>query len=258
MEPTGCQGLRQRPGDMGSIPTQGTIPTNDPGTYPWGLLDHSFGLATCWRWGDRAMRQRAFLGVLVLVLSGLTLSVPSVAAASSTNAQKRTQTVKCTRTATGHKKVTKSEVTTCASSSLKVRHLCPKGSTTIFVGLHDRTYALRVGHTPERLPKQYGMGTITQVCGYSHSVPVPPTTTSTTAAPAPTTTTGPPPPPTTTVPPPPPTTAAAPSCTPLSDEGTCYEPGEYCRDSDHGASGVAGNGERITCEDNDGWRWEPA
>jgi outer membrane biosynthesis protein TonB len=63
------------------------------------------------------------------------------------------------------------------------------------------------------------------------------------------------------------TPAAAPStpaatsptgCYPLSDEGTCYEPGEYCRDSDHGASGVAGDGETITCEDNDGWRWEPS
>jgi len=53
-----------------------------------------------------------------------------------------------------------------------------------------------------------------------------------------------------------PTTAA--SCYPLSDEGTCYEPGEYCRDDDHGMSGVAGDGESIVCEDNDGWRWEPA
>jgi len=53
-----------------------------------------------------------------------------------------------------------------------------------------------------------------------------------------------------------PTTAA--SCHPLSDEGTCYEPGEYCRDDDHGMSGVAGDGESIVCEDNDGWRWEPA
>lgn len=65
-------------------------------------------------------------------------------------------------------------------------------------------------------------------------------------------------------PPPPPTTApaAAPStpsgCHPLTDGGKCYEPGEYCRDSDHGASGVAGDGKTITCEDNDGWRWEPA
>jgi hypothetical protein len=59
-----------------------------------------------------------------------------------------------------------------------------------------------------------------------------------------------------TAPPPAPTTPAG--CYPLSDEGTCYEPGEYCRDDDHGASGVAGDGEEIICEDNDGWRWEPA
>jgi hypothetical protein len=51
------------------------------------------------------------------------------------------------------------------------------------------------------------------------------------------------------------TTPAA--CSPLSDEGTCYEPGEYCRDSDHGMSGVAGDGKSIACENNDGWRWEP-
>jgi hypothetical protein len=51
---------------------------------------------------------------------------------------------------------------------------------------------------------------------------------------------------------------SAASCYPISDEGTCYEPGEFCRDSDHGASGVAGDGEKIVCEDNDGWRWEPA
>jgi hypothetical protein len=62
----------------------------------------------------------------------------------------------------------------------------------------------------------------------------------------------------------PPATAPAPpqptaaSCHPLSDEGTCYEPGEFCRDDDHGVTGVAGDGETIVCEDNDGWRWEPA
>jgi len=56
--------------------------------------------------------------------------------------------------------------------------------------------------------------------------------------------------------------AAAPTtpsgCYPLTNGGNCYEPGEYCRNSDHGVSGVAGDGERIICEDNDGWRWEPA
>jgi hypothetical protein len=57
-----------------------------------------------------------------------------------------------------------------------------------------------------------------------------------------------------------PTSAAAPppaSCSPLTNGGNCYEPGEYCRTSDRGASGVAGDGEKITCEDNNGWRWEP-
>jgi hypothetical protein len=48
------------------------------------------------------------------------------------------------------------------------------------------------------------------------------------------------------------------ACYPKTDSGNCYEPGEYCRDDDHGTSGVAGDGEAITCEDNNGWRWEPS
>ena len=61
---------------------------------------------------------------------------------------------------------------------------------------------------------------------------------------------------------PPPPAASPPAaspvgCYPLSDEGTCYEPGEYCRDSDQRMTGVAGDGKSIICEDNDGLRWEP-
>jgi hypothetical protein len=67
-------------------------------------------------------------------------------------------------------------------------------------------------------------------------------------APAPTTA-----PSSTSTPSPAPTT----SCHPLSDENTCYEPGEYCREADAGMTGVAGNGGSIICEDNDGLRWEP-
>ena len=85
----------------------------------------------------------------------------------------------------------------------------------------------------------------------------------TTAAPAPTTAAptkskapAPPPPPPTTAPAAAPTTPSG--CHPLTNGGNCYEPGEYCRNSDHGVSGVAGDGERIICEDNNGWRWEPA
>jgi phosphatidylserine/phosphatidylglycerophosphate/cardiolipin synthase-like enzyme len=66
--------------------------------------------------------------------------------------------------------------------------------------------------------------------------------------------------PATTAPPtsaPPATSPAAAGCTPIDDEGGCYEPGEYCRDDDHGATGRAGDGQTITCEDKSGtWYWE--
>jgi hypothetical protein len=204
------------------------------------------------------MRRFICGGVMLLVLSGMAMSSTSGASAASNGAQKHLHTLRCTSAATGHKKVTKGEVITCNSSSLKVTHPCPKGSSTIFVVVHNRTYSLRVGRSPQRLAKQYGMGTITQVCGIPLAAPATPTTTATTATPAPiTTTTAPPPPPTTTPPPPPPTTAAPVSCHPLTDGGNCYEPGEFCRASDHGATGLAGDGKTITCEDNGGWRWEP-
>jgi hypothetical protein len=57
----------------------------------------------------------------------------------------------------------------------------------------------------------------------------------------------------------PPTAAPQPTgCYPLTNGGNCYQPGEFCRTSDHGASGIDANGDPIVCEDNNGWRWEPA
>ncbi len=47
-------------------------------------------------------------------------------------------------------------------------------------------------------------------------------------------------------------------CYPTTSSGHCYEPGEFCKTSQHGESGIAADGEAITCDDNDGWRWEPA
>jgi hypothetical protein len=201
------------------------------------------------------MRRGIYGGVFLLVLSGMAVGTP-LAASASTAAQKHSHTLECTSVATGHKKITKAGIRACTSSSLEVTRPCPKG-TAIFVVSKGTTYALRSGAKPIRLPKNASLITLNKACGLS--------TTPTTAAqalPGPTTTilpptTVPPPPTTTTVPPPPPTTAAAPSCTPIDDEGGCYEPGEYCSDSDHGATGVAGDGKTITCEDNDGWRWEP-
>jgi hypothetical protein len=50
---------------------------------------------------------------------------------------------------------------------------------------------------------------------------------------------------------------SAAACYPLTPGKNCYEPGEFCVDSNHGEKGVAGDGEKIICLDNDGWRWEP-
>ena len=58
-----------------------------------------------------------------------------------------------------------------------------------------------------------------------------------------------------------PSQSAAPppaSCHPIASSGNCYEPGEFCPHADAGMTGVAGNGEAIICEDNNGLRWEPA
>jgi len=51
----------------------------------------------------------------------------------------------------------------------------------------------------------------------------------------------------------PPTTAA---CY-IDPEGNCYKAGEFCPDSLHGQT-VQGESGQITCENNNGWRWEPA
>ncbi|MBR7835817.1 hypothetical protein KDL01_21265, partial [Actinospica durhamensis] len=52
------------------------------------------------------------------------------------------------------------------------------------------------------------------------------------------------------------TTTQKQSCTPLTNSGKCYTPGEFCRSTDHGKSGIDADGDPITCVDNDGWRWE--
>jgi len=79
----------------------------------------------------------------------------------------------------------------------------------------------------------------------------PPTAHPQSADPAPATTAPAPPPPNN----PPPGTATA--CHPLTNGGKCYEPGEFCRKTDHGVSGLAGDGKAIICRDANGWRWEP-
>jgi hypothetical protein len=59
-----------------------------------------------------------------------------------------------------------------------------------------------------------------------------------------------------------PSSAAPPApagCHPTTPSGNCYEPGEFCPEADAGMTGVAGDGERITCVLESGrYHWHPA
>jgi hypothetical protein len=58
--------------------------------------------------------------------------------------------------------------------------------------------------------------------------------------------------------PPLPSSAAPAGCHPTAPSGNCYEPGEYCPKADAGMSGVAGDGEAITCVlESERYHWHP-
>lgn len=49
------------------------------------------------------------------------------------------------------------------------------------------------------------------------------------------------------------------ACHPTSKKGNCYQPGEMCAKTQHGDSGVAGDGKSIACKEAKGvWRWVAA
>ncbi|MFD6323882.1 hypothetical protein ACFWOL_13685 [Streptomyces sp. NPDC058442] len=46
------------------------------------------------------------------------------------------------------------------------------------------------------------------------------------------------------------------TCSIVSNSGNCYQAGQYCRNSDHGATTTTAGGARITCRySSNAWRW---
>ena len=93
-----------------------------------------------------------------------------------------------------------------------------------------------------------GPGWVVWMGNAPHATPAPPSA----AAPAPTSV----PAPASTAAPAPP--ASSGGCLPLTPSGTCYRPGEYCSDAEHGESGIGSGGVPITCEPTGSrlWHWE--
>jgi hypothetical protein len=108
------------------------------------------------------------------------------------------------------------------------------------------TMASSVAKTPPTAKKTPPKNAPTAVASSQAAAPSTPAPTTHAAAPA------------TSRAPVPPASAAPVSCHPLTNGGKCYEAGETCRNVNHGMTGVAGDGEAISCQNNDGWHWEQA
>ena len=189
-----------------------------------------------------------------------------LAAPASAQSTKSAQVARCTKATTGRSNLTKANVADCRSAVL-VQLRCDSGPSIGVVKVQGVAYALRQGSRPVRMGDNYRVVQLVKVCASAApaaaTTTVPPTTTTTVTLPP--TTTPPTAPPTTSPPPtsppptsPPPTAAPVSTCSPTTSSGNCYSAGEFCPSADHGLSGVAGNGEAITCRDNNGWRWEPS
>ena len=171
--------------------------------------------------------------------------LPLACHAQSTNARPRDHTMVGIRVRT----VAKANVTATESAPAgqhAAGRASAKGKRTLWFRVGDAMPGAQI--VIEVHVSRHGRKGACQASFHPRSVPVP------AAAPAqPTASPSPTPSPTQALPSP-----AAAACYPLSNSGTCYEPGEFCRESDHGVSGVAGDGEKIICQYNNGWRWEPA
>lgn len=141
---------------------------------------------------------------------------------------------------------TPTDSTSPATTAATTRTASPVGSATATTAATTRTASAvggatgGVANTQPPIQKAQPTKTRTSVTPSKAPAPPAPPRTIPPAAPAP------------------PASKPGSSCYPLTNGGKCYEPGEYCRNSDHGSSGVAGDGETIVCKDNNGWRWEPA
>jgi hypothetical protein len=209
------------------------------------------------------MKSKALSCAVILAAALLTLGSPASAGVHAAKGATHSQVNRCDSGSKGHQKVNGPVFSACKAIPSTVLHHCSHGANVLLVKVSKNVYVLKQGHSPIKVNNATLLRTVASLCGgatkprsvstsTSTSPPTTTTTTTTTTVPVTVPATVP-----ATIPATVPSTAAPVGCHPLTNGGNCYEPGEYCRDSDHGVTGVAGDGETITCENNNGWRWEP-
>ena len=158
-------------------------------TYRHASLSNEMPPRLLFAMSRNAVRMLLLIAGLIVVLFPFGLGAVEAGAATT----KQSETAHCVATVSSHSTVTKSEVSACDRSSLKVTHPCPKGST-IFVVRKGTTYALRSGAKPTRLPKHASLALLNKACGLSAPSQSVTTTTAVEALPATPPTTQPAPP----------------------------------------------------------------
>jgi hypothetical protein len=168
------------------------------------------------------------------------LALPAMASATSASASTSTMSrsvsashALCVKYARGHGKLILPEIVDCRIGVTFEGKYCPGGTQIVIVKVGKVNYSLRRGFRPVKVGSDKELARARHFCGVPEK-PRSVITTTTTSLP-PTTTTSPPTtvPPTTLPPPPPSTTVpvtappivAPAGCSPIDDEGGCYEPG---------------------------------
>jgi hypothetical protein len=79
------------------------------------------------------------------------------------------QVSQCDSAATGHKGLTKSDISACAGFPSISQH-CPSGASVRVISVNSKNVAIRLGQAPVVLPKSYTVGQLNAVCKKSSAV----------------------------------------------------------------------------------------
>ena len=226
----------------------------------WGLIaPHHIAKATKIKYPLKRAHTGLGFGILILlilVLDGITVPPQQQNTAKTTSYTTAASTPQVKGDSVVVKQETETQPVTFSTTDQNDSSL-PKGQTKVMQAGKNgvKTLTYQVTYTNGKQTGKSLLSTkvttqpvnqIVYVGTYVAPTPKPAPVPAPTPAPAPTPS-----------PAPTPTPVPASSCHPLTNGGNCYEPGEYCRNSDHGVTGLAGDDESIICSYNNGWRWEP-
>ena len=112
------------------------------------------------------VRFRRYWQIGTVVALWASLGIGSVLASEpsgASSAPNPAQIAQCTKAATGHKALTKSDINACGQFPYISQH-CPSGPGVRVISVNSHNIAIRQGQTPVKLPKDYTVSQLNAVC----------------------------------------------------------------------------------------------